>query len=228
MEEKERRRASAPASKSTKTGKSTGTKRKTTKKKSRKKRARVIRNRRIALAAVGILLLILAVFFGVRSCGVSHHSPESVVKDMITACGKGKAKRARSCYMPSEKEDEALQQEIDATISYIKAHNPQKLTIDRCGILAETEKETYVYIIYGLELENGQVYPCLSSYVTGQDGKKYYIYPPSQVTEAMSEKAVTEYARFMTSDIYKDYMTSYETFIKKNPGYEDRISGKLQ
>ena len=30
-----------------------------------------------------------------------------------------------------------------------------------------------------------------------------------------------------TKDVYKDYAKAYEKFIKKNPGYEDKISGKI-
>lgn len=32
---------------------------------------------------------------------------------------------------------------------------------------------------------------------------------------------------FMNTDVYKDYTKAYEVFIKKNPGYEDKISSKL-
>ena len=30
-----------------------------------------------------------------------------------------------------------------------------------------------------------------------------------------------------SKDVYKDYAKAYEKFIKKNPGYEDKISGKI-
>ena len=43
----------------------------------------------------------------------------------------------------------------------------------------------------------------------------------------MRTQAATDYADFMTKDVYKDYAKAYEKFIKKNPGYEDKISGKI-
>ena len=180
------------------------------------------------IAGGGIFLLIIVIIFGVKGCGVSHGSPESVVKELIKAYGNGKANRAKSCYKASEGNEEILQKEIDATIRYFEAHKPKKVTIDRCGVLSESKGYTYVYIIYSMELENGQIYPSISTYMTGMEDKKYYVYPPSDVTEEMSQKAAADYAKFMTTDIYKDYVTAYETFIKKNPGYEDRIAGKLQ
>ena len=33
-------------------------------------------------------------------------------------------------------------------------------------------------------------------------------------------------SNFMKTDAYKTYTKAYETFIKKNPGYEDKISEK--
>ena len=43
----------------------------------------------------------------------------------------------------------------------------------------------------------------------------------------MSQAAADEYAKFMTTDTYKGYTVAYDTFIKKNPGYEEKIAGKL-
>ena len=34
-------------------------------------------------------------------------------------------------------------------------------------------------------------------------------------------------AKFMKTDSYKTYTKAYDTFIKKNPGYEDKISEKI-
>ena len=31
----------------------------------------------------------------------------------------------------------------------------------------------------------------------------------------------------MTTKTYTDYTKAYEVFLKKNPGYEDKIAGKL-
>ena len=31
----------------------------------------------------------------------------------------------------------------------------------------------------------------------------------------------------MTTDTYKEYTKAYDVFIKKNPGYEDKITTKI-
>lgn len=185
-------------------------------------------NFRYAAAAGVVLVILVVIIFAVRSCGVSHKSPEKVVKELINAYSDGKAARAKKCYKVSEQNEEILQKEIDATIQYFEVHRPQKITIDRCNTLSENDKYAYVYIMYSMELENGQSYPCISTYMTGKEDGKYYVYSPSDVTEEMSRQAASDYAKFMTTDIYKDYATAYETFIKKNPGYEDKIAERLQ
>ena len=48
----------------------------------------------------------------------------------------------------------------------------------------------------------------------------------SQITDDMKTQAATAYVQFMKTDAYKTYTKAYETFIKKNPGYEDKISEK--
>ena len=58
--------------------------------------------------------------------------------------------------------------------------------------------------------------------------KKYYVLTSSKITEDMSKQAATDYAKFMTTDSYKNYTKAYNTFIKKNPGYEDKIANKLK
>lgn len=235
MEENEVKKAPAgTVRKNTVRQSGTGSRKKTGAKKSRrktrKKTAAIISRMdpRYMIAAGGALLLLVVILLLARGCGVSHKSPESVVKELIKAYGDGKSKRAKSCYKNSEGNEEILQKEIDATIAYFKAHKPQKVRIDRCGVLSENENYTYVYIIYDMELENGQTYPCISTYMTGAENRKYYVYSPSDVTEDMSRQAAEDYAKFMTTDIYKNYVTAYETFIKKNPGYEDKIAGRLQ
>ena len=85
----------------------------------------------------------------------------------------------------------------------------------------------YVYITYNLVLEDDQEYPCVGTYMVGKQDKTYYIMAPSQITDDMRTQAATEYAKFMKTDSYKTYTKAYETFIKKNPGYEDKISEKI-
>lgn len=197
------------------------------KKKRRRKYKRVISMAPMIAGAVILVVLIVLIVLGIKGCGVSHKSPEGVVKALIESYVGGKENKVRECYGANKDADEELQTMIDATIKYFEAHGTKKVNISECDILSENKNYTYVYIIYGLELENGQEYPCIGTYMTAKEEGKYYVLSPSKVTEEMSKQAATDYAKFMTTDTYKKYTTDYETFIKKNPGYEEKIAGKV-
>lgn len=193
-----------------------------------KKKKRRRRNyRRLILGAVILVVIIILIVLGIKGCGISHKSPEGVVKALIESYVSGKESRIRECYGAKKDADEGLQTMIDATIKYFEAHGTKKVSISECDVLSENKNYTYVYIVYGLELENGQEYPCIGTYMTAKEDGKYNVLPPSKVTEEMSKQAATDYAKFMTTDTYKNYTKAYETFIKKNPGYEDKIAGKV-
>lgn len=187
----------------------------------------IMRYGKLIIIGVSVLAVLLLVIFGLKGCGVSHKSPEGVVKSLIKSYADGNENRIKDCYGAKKDTEKALQQEIDATIKYFKAHNTKKVEIQECDILSESEKYTYVYVNYGLVLENEQVYPCISTYMTSKQDGKYYVLPPSKVTDDMRQQAAGDYAKFMTTNTYKNYVKEYETFIKKNPGYEDKIAGKL-
>lgn len=177
---------------------------------------------RLIILGVTVLLVL-----GMAGCGVSHKSPERVVESLIEEYVKGKEKKIKDCYGQKKDTEKSLQTEIDATIKYFKAQNVSKLKISECGILSENKKYTYVYSIYYLVLEDKQEYPCVSTYMVKKEGKKYYVMAPSEITQDMSKQAAVDYAKFMTTDSYKKYTKDYDAFIKKNPGYEDKIAGKL-
>ena len=63
--------------------------------------------------------------------------------------------------------------------------------------------------------------------MVGKQDKDYYILAPSKITDDMRTQAATDYAEFMTTDTYKEYTKAYDVFIKKNPGYEDKITTKI-
>lgn len=174
-----------------------------------------------------LLGMSIMLIFGLTGCGVSHKSPEGVVKALIQAYVDGKDSKVKECYGAKKDTEEALQTEIDATIKYFQAHNVSKLKIDECDILSENKNYAYTYITYNLVLENEQEYPCVGTYMVGKEDGKYYVLPPSKITEDMSKQAATDFAKFMTTDTYKNYTKAYETFIKKNPGYEEKIAGKV-
>ena len=85
----------------------------------------------------------------------------------------------------------------------------------------------YVYIRYNLVLQNDQEYPCISTYLVKVQDKKYYLYSPAEISDEISQQAAADYQKFMTTKTYTDYTKAYEVFLKKNPGYEDKIAGKL-
>lgn len=179
----------------------------------------------IAIAVVFVFVIILII--GIKGCGVNQKSPESVVKSLTEAYADGKTNSALSCFGNKKDASEMLKEEVFATIKYFKAHSAKKVEIEACDVLSENTDYTYVYIIYEFVLEDGQSYPCISTYMVRKEKNKYYVVPPSSVTAEMSEQAILDYEKFMTTDIYKKYIQDYETFTKKNPGYEEKISAKL-
>ena len=184
------------------------------------------RYKKYVIAGFAALLLLILIIVGAKSCGVKHNTPEGVVKSLIEAYFDGKQGSIRDCYGVKQADDN-LQKEIDATIKYFDVHNAKELIVDACDVIYKDSKNAYVYIVYSMELENGQLYPSISTYMTELQDDKYYVLPTANVTSEMSELAADAYAEFMQTDPYKDYVTAYDTFIKKNPGYEDRIAGKL-
>ena len=161
-----------------------------------------------------ILILGIAMMFimAMSGCGVNHKSPEGVVEALIKNYVSGSEKKVKQCYSQEKDTNELLQNEIDATLKYFAAHNPTKVK---------------VYIIYNLVLENDQEYPCVGTYMTEKKDGKYYVMSPSEITDDLRNQAADDYAKFMTADSYKTYTKAYNVFIKKNPGYEEKIANKL-
>lgn len=200
---------------------------KRTKKTSGRRKKGVKLDVRYLIAAGAVLVIVVVLILGIRGCGISHKTPEGVVKGMIESYANGKEKKVKECYGAKKDTDNALQTEIDATMKYFRAHNMKSISIEDCDVLSENKKYTYVYIIYKLELENGQTYPSIGTYMTAKEDGKYYVLPASKITQDMSKQAAADYAKFMTTDTYKNYTKDYDTFIKKNPGYEEKIAGKV-
>lgn len=169
----------------------------------------------------------LLVILAMSGCGVSHKTPEGVVESLIKGYVKGEEKKVKDCYGQKKDTEESLQTEITATMKYFEAHNVSELKLGECDALSEDKDYSYVYILYNLVLENEQEYPCVSTYMVEKKEKKYYVLPPSKITDDMRKQAAEDYAKFMTTDSYNAYTKAYNTFIKKNPGYEDKIASKL-
>ncbi|MDY5021200.1 MAG: hypothetical protein SPE99_02235 [Blautia sp.] len=180
------------------------------------------------IGGVVVILIILLISIIVKSCGgVKNNSPQKVVESLVKYSVEGKEKAVKKCYGADKDISADLQAEITASIKYYKAHNPKKVAITGCDVLAEYDKYTYVYIIYNLVLENDQSYPCIGTYMVGKKEKDYYVMSSSEITAEMNQQAADDYAKFMTTDAYKNYAKDYDTFIKKNPGYEEKIAGKI-
>lgn len=178
--------------------------------------------------AVALIVLIIIIVFAAKGCGVSHKTPERVVKTLIEAYTSGNESKVKKCYGVS-KADDSLQQEMDATVKYFSAFEAEKTEITQCDKIYQNGKNTYIYITYNLVLKNGQKYPCITTYmVQKKDNGKYYVLTPSEITDDLSKQAAEKYAEFMNTKVYKDYTTDYDKFIKKNPGYEEKLAAKLK
>ena len=205
----------------------------TTKKKRRKKSVKKLRysNKNLNFVHIvtlaGIILILLVIILAARSCGgISHRTPEGLVESYIKAAVEGKDKKMQECYGADKISDEA-KTEISSTVKYFQAHGAKDVNIDSCEAISESKNYTYVYIRYNLVLQNDQEYPCISTYLVKVQDKKYYLYSPAEISDEISQQAAADYQKFMTTKTYTDYTKAYEVFLKKNPGYEDKIASKL-
>lgn len=205
----------------------------TTKKKRRKKSVKKLKysNKKLNFVHVatlaGVILILLVIILAARGCeGISHRTPEGLVESYIKAAVEGKDKKMQECYGADKISDEA-KTEISSTVKYFQAHGAKDVNIDSCEAISESKNYTYVYIRYNLVLQNDQEYPCISTYLVKVQDKKYYLYSPAEISDEISQQAAADYQKFMTTKTYTDYTKAYEVFLKKNPGYEDKIAGKL-
>ena len=205
----------------------------TTKKKRRKKSVKKLKysNKKLNFVHVatlaGVILILLVIILAARGCGgISHRTPEGRVESYIKAAVEGKDKKMQECYGADKISDEA-KTEISSTVKYFQAHGAKDVNIDSCEAISESKNYTYVYIRYNLVLQNDQEYPCISTYLVKVQDKKYYLYSPAEISDEISQQAAADYQKFMTTKTYTDYTKAYEVFLKKNPGYEDKIASKL-
>ncbi len=205
----------------------------TTKKKRRKKSVKKLKysNKNLNFVHIatlaGIILILLVVILAARACGgISHRTPKGVVEGYIKAAVAGKDKKMQECYSADKVSDEA-KTEISSTVKYFQAHEAKAVNIESCETISENKKYSYVYIRYNLVLQNDQEYPCIGTYLVKAQDKKYYLYSPSDISDKISQQAAADYQKFMTTKTYTDYTKAYEVFLKKNPGYEDKIASKL-
>ena len=192
----------------------------------RRKKKRV-NQQTLFLGAVLLVLVIVVIFSSLSGCSVSHGSAEKVVISLLKAYGNGKENLVKDCYGQKKETEESLQKQIDAMFTFLAAHDAKDIEVKACDELSSSGNTFCVYAIYGLVIDKDNTYPCLGTYMVQKDGGSYRILSPSEVTSSMQKTAANDFKKFMSTDTYKQYMVDYNTFIKKNPGYEERIQTKL-
>ena len=79
----------------------------------------------VLAGAVALIVLIIIIVFAAKGCGVSHKTPERVVRTLIESYTGGNESKVKKCYGVS-KADDTLQQEMDATVKYFSAFEAEK------------------------------------------------------------------------------------------------------
>ncbi len=174
-----------------------------------------------------LLSICLAAMYLFTGCGVSHSSPEGVVRSLVKYYEKGSEKKVKDCYGIDGDADAATKAEIESTIQYFKTMKSKGITLTKCDIIQEYENYTYIYISYKVDLGNKKEYPKIETYFVAKKDKKYYVVPTTNITAEMSQAAGTAYASFMTTDPYKEYQKDYDAFVLKNPSFEEELATEL-
>lgn len=184
----------------------------------------------------GIIVCMIMIFILLLGgCGteVSHKSPESAVKSLISAYQNQDQKAVKKCFgvNPDKKCAEEIKKEIDYNMNYFKAHEAKKVEFKKAKSLGKFDKYELVYVWYNYQVKKQKEtleVPAMSFYYVKQKDKKYYVVPAKDVNEEMSENSRKQYSEFMKDDVYKDYDKAYQTFIRKNPKYENSLQNKFQ
>lgn len=174
-----------------------------------------------------LLLMCLAAALLMSGCGVSHKSPEGVVKSLVKYAEKGSAGKMEECYGMGKEADKATSAQIESMIKYFKAMKSEGITLVECDVIQDYKSYVYVYISYTVDLAKDKSYPKLDTYLVNKKDNKNYVIPAKDITTEMSKAAETAYTTFMTTDPYKEYKKSYDAFILKSPNFEEEISLKL-
>lgn len=184
----------------------------------------------------GIIVCMIMIFILLLGgCGtkVSHKSPESAVKSLISAYQNQDQKAVKKCFgvNPDKKCAEEIKKEIDYNMNYFKAHEAKKVEFKKAKSLGKFDKYELVYVWYNYQVKKQKgtlEVPAMSFYYVKQKDKKYYVVPAKDVNEEMSENSRKEYSEFTKDDVYKEYDKAYQTFIRKNPKYENSLQNKFQ
>lgn len=179
------------------------------------------------------MIMISILLLGGCGTKVSHKSPESAVKSLISAYQNQDEKAVKKCFgvNPDKKCAKEIKKEIDYNMNYFKAHEAKKVEFKKAKSLGKFDKYELVYVWYDYKVKKQKEtleVPAMSFYYVKQKDKKYYVVPAKDVNEEMSENSRKQYSKFMKDDAYKDYDKAYQTFIRKNPKYENSLQNKFQ
>ena len=168
----------------------------------------------ICMIMISILLL--------GGCGtkVSHKSPESAVKSLISAYQNQDEKAVKKCFgvNPDKKCAKEIKKEIDYNMNYFKAHEAKKVEFKKAKSLGKFDKYELVYVWYDYKVKKQKEtleVPAMSFYYVKQKDKKYYVVPAKDVNEEMSENSRKQYSEFMKDDAYKDMIKHIRLLSEK-------------
>ena len=193
---------------------------------SRRQNGGLITPVRIIILAV-ILIAVVVLVFVLKGCLKNKNTAAGIAEKLVEESVGGNIGKMSACYGVSDEPGAALSSEMEAAVEYYKAHNAKKVSVVKSDILYEDDNMTYVFVRYDLVLEDDEKYPCLRTFMTHKIEDKWYVMETSAITDSMKNMAQDAFDKFTTSDTYKEFNKDYETFLKKNPGYEERIATKL-
>ena len=182
---------------------------------------------RIIVAAAALAAVVILAFVLFSGCGVSHKSDHAVVHSLIEAYGKGRESQILECYGQKKNPEESLQAEVTARLAYFEAQGMKSIEVGKIDEMGSYNDISFVYALYRLVLENEEKIPCLSTFAVRQEDGKYVVLSPGKITTETASAAAESYTKFMTTDLYKEYLKEYNTFIKKNPGFEENLTAEM-
>ena len=182
-----------------------------------------------------VLCAVLCAVFLLTGCStkVSHKTPEAVVKSLISAYQNQDEKAVKKCFGfdPDKKTDSAVKKEINYNMKYFEAQAAKDVKFEKADILGSFEKRDLVYVWYNYEVElkkETQEVPALAFYFVQEKDKDYFVVPAKDVTDKMSKASREAYKKFVKTEEYREYEQQYETFIRKNPKYENSLQNKFK
>ena len=172
-----------------------------------------------------------------RSSSEDDMAMEKISKNLLTVSKRLEAlleyrRLTEGAIQPQFQDVDFSQLVVKSILPYYDMFQETGITLDiqvtpeiQCEMDADIFDRLFQNIISNV-LKHGKTQAQLT--LQKKDDGKYYVMTPSEITDDISKQAATKYAEFMNTQVYKDYTTAYDKFIKKNPGYEEQIAAKLK